>query len=454
MLVRLLGALARVPKARYLILGGGAILAGGSLLPWAEVPSRSTSTLTSGGLTLASTAPWVELVWRLATLLAGLSFVVAGLRPAPPGRGVRATAWLLGAALLAYPCWVKQWAPEQGADARLLYLQMDRVLDDMERNVTEEQVDWRDGQVFTPDTLADKGALNPAEGTWDSSLFAPNRWDFALGKVLGVSPEFLGFFRPALLAALLNAWVFVVIGLHSASGGGLASFSRGLAGGLLALLVLLAIPLAPRAFAEHLLAESERALARGDQQEALRCLRQARAWKPALRYSWWYHHQLGQVTRLYDRGRDAEAYLALAYEDMQAGRTEECVVRLQRAQELAGDDPSLRLFLGLACSEAGLRAFNEGQYALARDYWEEALARTPTNPMPWYGLSLLYLRTRQFDRAALCAEQIVRLQKSLGFRRLTAGSQAYLTGSWAAFRRGDLPAAHHLYSRSMTPENW
>jgi tetratricopeptide (TPR) repeat protein len=454
-LLKMAAGLARVDKARYLVLGGGAVLAGAALLPWAAVPSSSTSALgPAGALALASEAPWPELLWRLAALLGGLSFVLAALRPAAPGRWVCGAAWLLGAALLAYPCWVTQWAPQQNADARLLYFEMERVINDMERNTTEQQVDWRDWQVFTDETLADHAAVNPTEGTWNSSLFAPNRWDFALGEVLGVSPELLGFFRPPLLAALLNAVVFVLLGLHAASGAGLAGFTRGLCGGLLALGVLLAVPLVPRAVGEHLLAEADRAFARGEQQEALRCLVKARAWKPALRYSWWYRRRLGQVTQLLDRGQDANTYLALAYEDFLAGRPGECVARLYRAQELAEADPSVRLFLGLAFAEAGLRAFNNGQFGLAKDYWEEALARAPTNPMPWYGLSLLYLRTRQFDRAARCSEQVVRLQKSLGYRRLTAPSQAYLTGSWAALGRGDLPAAHDLYSRSLTPENW
>jgi hypothetical protein len=448
-------ALARVDKARYLVPGGGVVLAGGAYLPWGAVPASSTSTLgPSGALTLASEAPWPELLGRLVTLLGGLSFIVAALRPAPPGRWACRGAWVLSAALLAYPCWIKQWAPEQGADARVLYAEMDRVLNDMERNTAEQQVDWRDWQLFSDEALADHSALAPTEGTWDSSLFALNRWDFALGEVLGVSPELLVFFRPVLLAALLNALLFVLLGLHAANGAGLAGFSRGLCGGLLALAVLLAVPLVPRAVAEYLLAEAERAFSRGENQEALRCLRKARGWKPALRFSWWYRHRLGQVTQLLDRGEDADTYLALAYEDMLAGRPGDSVARLSRAQELAGPSPELRLFLGLAFAEAGVRAFNKGQYGLAKDYWEESLARAPTNPMPWYGLSLLYLRARQFDRAANCCGQVARLQKFLGFRRLTGGSQAYLTGSWAALHRGDLPAAHELYSRSLTPENW
>ena len=452
---RVATALARVDKARYLVLGGGAVLAGAALLPWAAVPASSTSALgTAGALALASAAPWPELLARLAALLGGLSFVLAALRPAPPGRWAVRAAWALAAALLAYPCWVKQWAPEQNADARLLYAEMDRVLNDVERNITEQQVDWRDWQVCADATLADHAAVNPAEGTWDSSLFAPNRWDFALDEVLGVSPELLGFFRPALLAALLNALVFVLLGLHAAGGAGLAGFSRGLCGGLLSLGVLLAVPLVPRAAGEYLLAEADQAFARGEQQEALRCLTKARFWKPALRYSWWYRHRLGRVTQLLDRGQDADTYLALAYEDFLAGRPGDSVARLYQAQELAGPGPEVRLFLGLAFAEAGLHAFNNGQYGLAKEYWEEALARAPTNPTPWYGLSLVYLRARQFDRAARCSEQVARLQKSLGYRRLTAASQAYLTGAWAALHRGDLPAAHDLYSRSLTPENW
>lgn len=446
--------LAAVPRAVYLGAAGATVLAGAALLPWSESPSGKLSFVNaSGELVLVAQAHWTEVLARLIAFVGGAYFLSVLLSRTPPSRRDLRLAWATMAALLAFPCWHNQWALPQVADKTLLFREMNRVIADMERNSTEQQADWRDWQSFAHGTTTQVPAVYPQERTWEAARLAPQQWYLRLEDELGVSHEFVGFFRPALLAALLGSTALVLLGLHLASGSGLPGFRRGLAGGLLWLGCFLAAPLVPRAVGEYLLVEGEQAFCRGEQREAARAFRAAAAWKPALRRSWWYHDRVGQITWLQDRVTRPESYVAAAYEKLQGGHPLACVENLSRAQGLAPDD-SVEVFLALALSEAGIVAFNAGQYSLAREYWRESLHYVPINPMPWYGMSLVHFRHKEFEQAARCTRQLVRLQGTFGYRRLTVRSQAFVSQAWAASQRGDWPTAHEMYSRSLRPDSW
>jgi tetratricopeptide (TPR) repeat protein len=447
--------LVAVPRAVYLGAAGAVVLAGAALLPWSESPSGARSFLNSSGeLMPVAEAHWTEVLARLTAFVGGVYFLFVILSPAPPSRRALRLAWVVMAFLLAFPCWHNQWAQPQVADKKLLFREMNRVIGDMERNSFEQQTDWRDWQSFAPDTTAKVPTITPEERTWDAAVFAPPHWYLALEDVLGVSHAFLGFFKPALLAALIGSAVLVLLGLHLASGLGLAGFRRGLAWGLLWAGFFFAVPLLPRAAGEYLLVEGEQAFYRGDQADALRAFRAAAVWEPALRRSWWYHEKIGQITRLQDRVTVPETFLAAAYENLQAGEPRAALEDLYRAQTLAPDDPSVPVFLAIGLSEAGIAAFNAGQYSLAKEYWEESLHYLPVNPTPWYGLSLVYLRQKDFDGAARCSTQLVRLHAAFGYQRLTLRSQAYVVRAWAAAHRGRWDEAHEMYRLSLDPDRW
>jgi hypothetical protein len=446
--------LASVPRAVYLGAAGASVLAGAALVPWSESPSGTRSFLNaSGELVLVAQAHWTEVLARLTAFVGGAYFLSVILSRTPPSRRNLRLAWAVLAALLAFPCWHNQWAHPQVADKRLLFREMNRVIADMEKNSTEQQADWRDWQSFAHGTTTNVPAIHPQERSWEATRLAPQQWYWGLEDVLGISHEFLGFFKPALLAALLGSATLVLLGLHLASGSGLPGFRRGLAGGLLWLGCFLAVPLLPRAVGEYLLVEGEQAFARGEQQDALRAFRAAAAWKPALRRSWWYHDKIGQIVRLQDRATRPETYVAAAYEDLQGGHPLPCLENLSRARGLAAAD-SVEVFLALALSEAGIAAFNAGQYSLAAEYWRESLRYVPINPMPWYGMSLVHFRHKEFEQAARCNRQLVRLQGAFGYQRLTVRSQAFVSQGWAASQHGDWIKAHEMYSRSLRPDSW
>jgi len=69
--------------------------------------------------------------------------------------------------------------------------------------------------------------------------------DRVVEEVLGLSPEFLGFFRPALVLGLGGTMLLLLCGLHMAEGGGLTELRRRLVWGLTTAALLVAVPLGP-----------------------------------------------------------------------------------------------------------------------------------------------------------------------------------------------------------------
>jgi tetratricopeptide (TPR) repeat protein len=444
-----------VDRAVWISSAGAIALVLSALPSWSEHPSASHSWIsTAGELMLVEDVFAIDLLPRLVAFVGGLLFLVGAWRGLKPRRWHLRAAWMLPAGAFAFPCWLAHSQPERMLERKQLYQQMNRVCDDMDINLIEQQVDWRAWQTFSRRTLSKARYLEPPARAWTPAFFSAARANRVVEEVLGFSPAFLGFFRPALFAALAGGMALLLCGLHLAHGGGLTEVWRGLLWGLMSGALLVAVPLGPRIVAEYHLVASEEARRRGESPAALANLRAAQSWRPDLRYSWPHYHQLGQLARLQDRPTSLESLLADAYDALARNEPQPAVERLYQAQTTYPEERAVDRFLGVALAEAGIDAFNRGQPSLAKDYWEESLRYVPINPTPWYGLSLVHGRRQRHDESARCLKQLVRLQKYFGYKRLPVRSQALVTESWAAFQRRDLPAAHEAYSRSFRPETW
>jgi tetratricopeptide (TPR) repeat protein len=324
----------------------------------------------------------------------------------------------------------------------------------MDANLRQQQVDWRVWQRFSGTETMLLPVFEPEEATWDLGLCLPYVWYRSVETVLGVEQSFLAFFKPVVLAGIIGAVCSVLFGLHAMCPLKFEGLRAGLAWGAISAAVFLAVPLVPRAVGEYLLIRAEQAVLRGELKNAAACFRAAERWKPSLRTSWQHDQCLGHIAKAEGAVDLPVTLLADAYDALGAGQTELAVARLHRVMTLAPDYPGARRFYGRALSVAGLHAFRTGQYGLAKEYWGESLRYLPTDPISWYGLSLVSFRSRRFEDAARYGEQIVRLQQFLGRKRLTVASQAFTAKSWAAFQQGDETTAHAMYSLSLTPENW
>ncbi|MFN0317549.1 MAG: tetratricopeptide repeat protein [Burkholderiales bacterium] len=433
---------------------GALLLIACALSPWPKHPSAALSSISSSGAPiLVEEIYLLDLLLRIGTVVAGLLFLRACWRGLKETRWAVRLAWCLPAATLAYPCWLAHFQAERMQERAFLYHEINRVAEDIDENLANQQTDWRAGQTFARESVTNL-PLPGSAPPWRPSYFSLANAHRAIEEVLGLSPAFLAFFHSRLIACAAVGIVLVLSGLHLANPGGWHPFWSAMSGCALAVAVLIAIPLGPRLAAEWHLLQAEGAQRRGDHALALEHLRAAPSGKRALRESWAHYRRLGHVAGIEDQPAALESLLARSYDALQQGAPHTAAGLLRQAHTLYPQAAPLNRYLAVALSEAAIHAFDQGQTGAAAENWRESLLYLPANPMAWYGLSLVRMKQGDYTGAAQAMRQVARLQRYLGYKRLAIGAQVAVLDSWAAFHRGDVARAHELHARSLRPETW
>ena len=175
---------------------------------------------------------------------------------------------------------------------------------------------------------------------------------------------------------------------------------------------------------------------------------------PELDQMWWYHAALGRTDRLLDNAGLADASLANAHDYMLANRPEFAVDEIRRAEAMHPLGAVHAVSWPLPWRKTASGPSTAANTRRPAAFGKSRLSLSAINPTPWYGLSLYYLREKDFDQASRCLDQLVRLHEFFGYRRLTLRGQAYVLKSWAAARRGDGALADAMYCLSIQPKRW
>ena len=443
-----------IDRSEYILWIGAVGLLVAAYMGWHEHPSSLLTTVNAGNeLEFAVTVSPFELVLRALTVLWAvlLIFTLLWQRRTIIVRRAGLTLLLLH---LVFPYFINQWEPERMLDGRLLYLETDRVVQDMENNLQEQQRDWRDNQVFSVTHRIFITSLHlPVEDNWGLRLISPGRQEHVLQNILGVSNAFLNLCTRGWILALV-APLLVLSGLYLRDPEGGSVFVADLKLFIAAALMLLTALLVPRMIGNHLEELGDEAYYRGEQNPALNYWRAAEKWDRALKYSLSFRQKMGQVEKNLACYDCLDAILADAYADLGDLQLPKTLADLERAERIAPHAKELRYWLASILTELGVSAFNRGQFTIAMEYWQRATLYLPIDPLPWYGQAMAQLRLKQFGKAAVALEQVTRLQEFLSFRKLTIRAQTHVMKSWAAYHRGDWLAAYSHYRQSLVPDNW
>jgi|GEM_PF-4671065 len=449
----MLARLSQIPRNYYLFAVGWFAVLLGVQAGWYSIPSSAASSFGSASLQLSEHA---AIGWEFAVragLLCYAGLAVAALRGTVVfRRRVIGAGWLLLLLTLAFPYVMNHWYPEYGLDTRVIYRQVDRVVDDMEAGLNWQHFDWRESRIIMTQMPPDTLSATVFEDEWGVKAALPEYQTHVLQNVLGYSNEFLN--------SVGKGWIFAILGLIltilparwlipvSAE----AERSPRL---WPMFVVVLAGLLIPKWLAYYYVDQGKTRYAAGNWHEAADDWRRAAFWNPGVDYALPYFADLGEMAQAKECVACPEWPL---FELAKAVRTG----NYARAEQLAGEPltqrlvemPAYRYWLSAVFLEYGVQAFNAGQYGLAEELWNKTLVQMPTSAMAWYGLSLVYLKYKQFERAAEAINQVVALQKFVNFRKMTISGQYWATKSWAAFRRDDPVAAHQLYTKYLTPDSW
>jgi tetratricopeptide (TPR) repeat protein len=130
------------------------------------------------------------------------------------------------------------------------------------------------------------------------------------------------------------------------------------------------------------------------------------------------------------------------------------VMLLDIARDEMSGQPGYRYWTASYLTLAGMQDFNEGNVSSADRNFRRAIQAVPFDGLAWYGRALVQNRLGDHARAAHYLGNVLKVQEQVNFTRLTLRAQLILMQSWDQFQKGDLEAAHRLYSLSLTPEAW
>lgn len=439
----------------YAVAAAAMFLALAAASPWFQVASPWLSALTvNGALEITRSEAPAAAMLRVG---AG-AFAAAATVALVCGRGwvlaLRRPAWLMLALVIAFPQLLLQWDGERLLSAQLVYSQVDRVATDMEVSLTNQQLAWRQLQHFV---ILDRFAYTDLERPGDVSvgleaLALHNQARF-LRNELGFTNEFFNTAGRGFFVSILG-YVTFLFGAYRFDGSAHRLLPRDVGFVGVMVVCLFAALLLPRWVGADKVERANVAVHQGSTGEALQLYQAAMSWKPVFRYSLAYTATMGELIHKLGCATCKEALVFQAMKHITEGRYDAGAAALFEVRRRYPEDPAVAFWLSAALTEAGRDAFNRGQYSAAEATWRAALAINPLDAMAWHGLSIARIRVRDFDRATLYAEQVVKVQDGLVFRRLTPRAQWYVAQAWAAYDRADYVGAFRAYALSLMPNAW
>lgn len=445
----------RVHRSNYLLLAGLLAVLVAANMDWYRQPEALASFVdTQNRLVLVEAWSWVEVALRACTFVLALAIGLCLLRSQRSWPLIWRLSLLMLGGLLLFPALRVHWEPQLAIDANLLYLQVDRVVTNMEDMLPLLQTEWRHWLQIDPNFMLAGNTMGlPSTPDWKLSSLTLAQLPVVLDDLFGLSNEFLNLITRWWVVALVGT-LMLLFGCYLKSveldEPGLLGRSR--MGWWIAALFVLVI--APRLVGNYYQDLGYEAFVRGNQEEAVKHWRTALSWFPRARYVLSWHFHKGRLEKMKGCDDCFDVFLSDAYLLLQKNRLDEAITLLQRAWELAPGDERIRYWLGYCMIGRGGVAFNRRDYALAREIFQEAVALLPTHAMAWYGLAMAHQQLGLHDEAISNLEQIARLQSYLSFKRLTIKGEVYMARSWAAFRRGDWLGAFDQYRDWLRPESW
>jgi tetratricopeptide (TPR) repeat protein len=445
----------RIHRSNYFLLLGVAAVLVAVAMDWYRQPSAQLSYIdASNQLVPIEGHSWVETGLRVVTGTFALAIAAMLVRRQPRWCAIwRATVLMLGVVSL-FPSLRAHWEPSMGIDSSVVYIQVDRVVAQMEDAIPHQQMEWRHWLKIEPDAAVFGGVVEiPGVPGWTISTLSLARLHVALSDIFGLSNEFLNLITRWWIVAIVGS-LLILLGCYlKANELARPGMIGGSQSGLL-IVALYAIVIAPRLVGNYYEQLGQDAMARGEYNEASSHWRSELTWFPRARYALVWHDDLGRLDKLRGCTTCLNARLHDIFWLLNSNRLDEAVTQLYRALSLYPEDMRIRYWLGYSLVEQGIRAFNQRDYARARDTFQEALAFVPTHAMAWYGMAMANQQMGLHEAVISNIQQIVLIQSYLSFKRLTVKGESYLAKSWAAYKREDWIAAFNHYRDWLRPESW
>lgn len=341
-------------------------------------------------------------------------------------------------------------------DAHLTFLTVDLVVEDMEANFNLQQVDWRRWQDFTK-TMGEAVSAIPSVPVVQMVRPLDTSW----AMLTQVSSVNLGLTRATLNTLRVGYYLSIaglVCFLFGAYSGDPGAMVRRAQDRLLIPLVVLVVfgsIQALRLQSQSYAIDARTFAVRGEFEQAIEAHAKALTYNPLAAYDLTLNEVGPQRARnlmcdsCWETRLEEGKSLVRSRHDIDG-----MVLLLHITKDEMGAQPGYRYWLANYLTLAGMKKFNEGNVSAADRDFRRALQAVPFDGLAWYGRALVQNRMGNHARAADFLENVLEVQKQVNFQRLTLRAQLILMQSWDQFQKGNLEAAHQLYSLSLTPEAW
>lgn len=422
-----------------------------------EVPSVALSYIgTDETLTIIHHSWSYTTILRGLVLVFGIGVLLALLYGTRNAAKLRYAAAALLFAFCSLPQILMIARPDIVRDAHLTFLTVDLVVEDMEANFNLQQVDWRRWQDFTK-TIGEAISAIPSVPAVQSVRPIDNSWvtltQFSTVN-LGLTRATMNSLRTGFYLSVAGLICFL-LGAYSGDPG--ASLRRAWDRLLvpLAILIVFSGIQSLRLDAQSFAVEAKAHAMRGEFEQALRAHEKSLVWNPLAAYDLSLNEVGPQRARNLMCDSCWEARLEEGKALVQGSQDiDGMVLVLDVAKDVMSEQPGYRYWTASYLTLAGMQKFNEGNVSAADRDFRRSLQAVPFNGLAWYGRALVQNRMGNHARAAHYLGNVLKVQEQVNFTRLTLRAQFILMQSWDKFHKGDLEAAHRLYSLSLTPEAW
>ena len=437
-------------RCYYLLILAMMAAVAGIYLGWSKTPSSALSYLDEDGkLIIKETFTFYESVVKLM-LLTGFIYIYHKI---PSGHvydtNSRRVAIFLTVLVLTYPTYINQWEPEITQDSRVVFSNLEKVGYDMDVNQNEQQLNWRKEHIFHGNFEAMGGAVYlPIYDHWGLELFDLAMQTHVFINLLGLSNSFLSQVRQGWVLAFISLIMFL-LSAYSYLGRAGVFILHDMLFAVAVLFITLSVFFFPRFMAEYHLNKGDHYSMQGEHRKAVAEWREAAFWKPYLNMVTEYHEKIGGVMELRGCQTSFEVYIKKAHDLLANKDYGGALLEYNKAREKTSKKIDMKYWYASLYNALAVHFYNRQEYGMAEEYWNMALLYVPTIASPYYGLSMVHLKTDNYEKAVQNLDNVRELQQHVTFKRLSVLGQLHFISSWNSFKEGMLSEAHFMYSQYL-----
>ena len=447
-------------RSEWLLAGAAAALLLGAALPWYTMPADT--------LTVFGSSLWVAKILHIVPILAALALAAMLLVrcSATWRRRLRLVLWAVLPFALLFPFLVSTLSPAVAYVAAAFDQQRESTSYHIETHYPEIQSQWKHSiaidpfeevESYAPDGLT-RGYIDPMQSmpngrpfSVDSSTFFQlSSWDRLVMEGMNFLPGFLASVAwgwPITLIGLVVALIACYISRPGALYSDFANIWPWYLAGVVGVFLILFVPC-------FVTRQISTWIARGQYDRAATAAHALSACYPPMEGDTPFMLQLAEIDEHTNRSTAGVQQFAQGVECYRASRLDLARNYFEQAVAKADHNFLFRGYLAATLMRIGAQEFQQNQPAAAANDFDRARQVFPNHLQATYCSMVARAAQGDYHGSMQAAQDLRKLQKYFRQASIAAMGQTFLHEAWSDYRAGDLPKAWHAYRQSVDVGTW